>query len=215
MPRVDELDHILAESTAAIDAEYFLLPIDGGNPVYRERVYCYELYHQMRMRWPPQTQCRYLLNGEVDKRGHELMRRRGVSMNRSPDLLVHCPGFMDGNHAIIEVKPSIASLEGIRKDLTTLALFRNLADYQRGIYLIYGHSVPRRFAQRIEQVAAVVDRPGGLEVWFHSDLHAPARRFGILRETPAGVEFVETPASSAKNLPKQAPIRAVGSSRIE
>ncbi len=64
--RMEELDHILAEATSAIEADYFRLPIDGGIPVFRERVYCYELYHQMRSRWPPRSQCRYLLNGEVD-----------------------------------------------------------------------------------------------------------------------------------------------------
>jgi hypothetical protein len=45
---MDELTGILAAATAAIEPGYFRLNIDGGSPVYRERVYCYELYHQMR-----------------------------------------------------------------------------------------------------------------------------------------------------------------------
>ena len=44
---MEELDLVIQEATAAIDAMYFQLPVDGGDPVYRERVYCYELYHQM------------------------------------------------------------------------------------------------------------------------------------------------------------------------
>nr|WP_298724321.1 hypothetical protein [uncultured Steroidobacter sp.] len=57
---------ILQAATAAIDADYFLLPVSGReNPMYRERVYCYELYHQIRKYWAEDT--RYTLAGEVDK----------------------------------------------------------------------------------------------------------------------------------------------------
>src|SRR5262245_39939149 len=51
-PVMNMLSNLLALATADIDQEYFQLPIHGGGPVYRERVYCYELYHQMRRRWP-------------------------------------------------------------------------------------------------------------------------------------------------------------------
>ena len=47
-PVMNELSDVLADATRSIEAEYFHLSIDGGGPVYRERVYCYELYHQMR-----------------------------------------------------------------------------------------------------------------------------------------------------------------------
>jgi hypothetical protein len=63
---MEQFTQILREATAAIPPEYFLLPIHGGDSVYRERVYCYEFYHQMRRLWPPD--CPYRLNGEVDKR---------------------------------------------------------------------------------------------------------------------------------------------------
>jgi hypothetical protein len=130
--QMEELSNILAEATAKIDREYFLLPIAGGEPVYRERVYCYELYHQMRKLWPPRDECRYLLNGEVDKRAHALMEQRGF-YGEKPDLLVHGPGEMADNHAIIEVKNSDVSRSGIENDLSKLACFRNQAGYQRGI----------------------------------------------------------------------------------
>jgi hypothetical protein len=64
---MEQLTEILRQATAAISNDYFLLPIRGADPVYRERVYCYELYHQMRLRWPQGSPCR--LNGEVDKSG--------------------------------------------------------------------------------------------------------------------------------------------------
>src|ERR1700685_2056549 len=65
---MEQFTQILRDTTAAIPPEYFLLPIHGGDPVYRERVYCYEFYHQMRRLWPADSLDR--LNGEVDKRSH-------------------------------------------------------------------------------------------------------------------------------------------------
>lgn len=95
---MEQLTQILQDATAAIGAEYFLLPIHGAGPVYRERVYCYELYHQMRLRWPPA--CIYRLNGEVDKMDHPYFQDGGEP---KPDLLVHEPGH-GNNYAVIEVK---------------------------------------------------------------------------------------------------------------
>lgn len=104
-----QLTQILQGATAAIGAEYFLLPIHGAGPVYRERVYCYELYHQMRLRWPPDSV--YRLNGEVDKIGHPYFQDGGEP---KPDLLVHEPGH-GNNYAIIEVKSCEAAADGISR----------------------------------------------------------------------------------------------------
>jgi hypothetical protein len=41
-----DFSDILRAATSQIGEEYFCIAIAGGNPVYRERVYCYELYHQ-------------------------------------------------------------------------------------------------------------------------------------------------------------------------
>src|ERR1700683_1803216 len=113
---MDELTGILAAATAAIGPGYFRLNIDGGSPVYRERVYCYELYHQMRLRWP--SSCPFVLNGEVDKAAHPILMKLGAS-GAKPDMLVHRPGRMAGNYAVIEIKSENASRTGIRKDIAT------------------------------------------------------------------------------------------------
>lgn len=78
---MDELGTILSEAAGAVDAMYFQLNIDGGDPVYRERVYCYELYHQMRCRWPSDGQ--FYLNGEVDKSAHPILKKRGVTHEKT------------------------------------------------------------------------------------------------------------------------------------
>jgi hypothetical protein len=129
-----ELTDVLMGATAHIGPEYFCLTVHGGGPVYRERVYCYELYHQMRLRWPIEGP--FQLSGEVDKTAHPILSQLGASYAK-PDLLVHGPGDMGLNHAIVEVKSLMARPAGIRKDLKTLALFRADVGYARAIYLIY------------------------------------------------------------------------------
>ena len=110
---MQELTGILEAATAGIGPTYFRLSIDGGDPIYRERVYCYELYHQMRQRWPSSSE--FFLNGEIDKAAHPILRQLGAT-NTKPDLLIHRPGYMSGNHAIVEVKHCRTSPKGIAKD---------------------------------------------------------------------------------------------------
>jgi hypothetical protein len=79
---VETLRHLLAAVTERVDDEYFLLPVadqNGGEPIIqnRERVYQYELYHQLRLEWP---------NWDWPGRAGEGRRRRSgreVSGNRS------------------------------------------------------------------------------------------------------------------------------------
>jgi hypothetical protein len=126
----------LVAATAQIADEYILLPIDGAPlPIYRERVYCYELYHQLRVQMGDNFG--YSLGGEVDKRAHPIMGGRDIT-NVKPDLLVHRPGDMGGNLTVIEVKPVNANRRDIQKDLRTLTAFRQRGRYHRAIYLIYG-----------------------------------------------------------------------------
>lgn len=162
---MEQLTEILRQATAAIGNGYFLLPIHGADPVYRERVYCYELYHQMRLRWPAGSP--YRLNGEVDKSAHPYFQQMDAGKPK-PDLLVHQPGSGEYNHAVIEVK-SVAG-QDIQKDLETLSLFRNIG-YERAIYLIYGAddrvAKVRSLAERVPHLAPI-------ELWLHLAPNAPA-----------------------------------------
>jgi hypothetical protein len=169
---MDELSPVLAEATQAIEPGYFRLAIDGGDPVYRERVYCYELYHQMRLRWP--QNCPFYLNGEIDKAAHPILSNLGAGQAK-PDLLIHQPGYMNGNHAIIEVKCTRARNKGIRKDIETVALFLGRVGYQRGIYLIYGDEFDRSFMDRIFAAAVEIGQLPEIEIWLHAAPGEPAR----------------------------------------
>jgi hypothetical protein len=167
-----ELSRIIAHATQAIEPSYFRIDIDGGDPVYRERVYCYELYHQMRMLWP--ANCSYYLNGELDKAAHPIFTKLGVRPSK-PDLLVHTPGYMTGNHAVIEVKFAGTSNRNIRKDIKTLSTFMNRAGYERAIYLIYGDVDADRLINRVTKVAERTGMAAGIELWVHGNPRQPAR----------------------------------------
>lgn len=145
MPRLDHREEAfnrfilcLRAATARVGPDYIQLPVAGfQNPVsiYRERVYCYELYHQLRIEMGDDFG--FSLSGEVDKRSHPLIKGRGLT-NAKPDLLVHIPGDMGGNLVAIEVKPVNALRPNIKKDLITLTAFRHSGGYYQAIYLIYG-----------------------------------------------------------------------------
>jgi hypothetical protein len=173
-----ELTDILSNATQAIERNYFHLEIDGSDPVYRERVYCYELYHQMRMRWPNNT--KYCLNGEIDKAAHPILRKLGAD-HIKPDFLIHKPGHMGSNHAIIEVKTKNAPPDGIKKDLESLAIFINRVQYQRAIYLIYGYDIdPQKMFEKIQSIAEQISDLPNIEIWFHLYHSHPAFHFNTI-----------------------------------
>lgn len=123
-------------ATSRIEPHYFHLPVvyqEQG--IERERVYCYELYHLLRSHWSLADH--YKLAGEVDKSGHPLFRREDI-FRKKPDFIVHQPGTMERNLAVVEVKPINASRDAIDKDIETISGFLRHADYFGGIYLVYG-----------------------------------------------------------------------------
>lgn len=168
---MNQLTQILSEATSAVNNGYFHLHVDGGGPVYRERVYCYELYHQMRLRWPDDSQ--YYLNGEVDKTAHPILCRLGAGRVK-PDLLVHQPGYMTGNHAVIEVKSSKAPVSGIKKDLKNLSLFVDTVGYKRAIYLIYGFGANDDMLLQVQRIAEEIEQLAPIELWIHSHVNQSA-----------------------------------------
>ncbi|MDP3455081.1 hypothetical protein [Methyloversatilis sp.] len=159
-----QLTDLLVDATARIECKYFQVELDGGDPIYRERVYCYELYHQLRCLWP--TECDFSLNGELDKAAHPILRELGADYAK-PDLLVHRPGYMSGNNTIIEVKSSRAPSAGIEKDLRTLALFRTKVGYERAVYLLFGFEAEAA-AERVQRVAEQLGELPPIELWLHS-----------------------------------------------
>jgi hypothetical protein len=126
---------MVSAAASRISTPYFQLPVAGlEDSVYRERVYCYELYHQLRCGW---NGFDFNLGGEVDKGGHPLFRD-GPYAKAKPDLLVHRPGDMEHNLACVEVKPSLRPAGEFNEDMRKLTWFCRNARYHRGLFLVYG-----------------------------------------------------------------------------
>jgi hypothetical protein len=111
----------------------------------------------------------------VDKAGHRLLRQLEADRYK-PDFLVHIPGDVGGNFTAMEVKPSTASLDAVKKDLRTLALFSHSVGYQRVIYLVYGYRAERA-AQRIQRARTEINGTEDIEIWLHPDVAVLATRW--------------------------------------
>ena len=166
------LRQLLAAATEGIDAEHFMLThatLTGSTRRYRERVYCYELYHQLRRCWPPDFP--YSLDGEPDKRNHQWFE--GELSNVNPDLIIHRLGVMEHNLCAVEVKPASAKPYKLRADITGLKLLvSSFVDYGLGILLVYGGCRPAKLQNARTQCGARV------EVWWHEAPGIPARPVG-------------------------------------
>jgi hypothetical protein len=136
-------------ATGSIDGRYFDLPVARRGPIKRERVYCYELYHQLRLALGSR---RLTLSAEPDKRGNPDFGQRNAP---NPDLILHLPGSHRHNAAVIEVecRPDLSHL---KKDLKTLKLMQSKG-YRKLILLLFGvGQVPW---QKLSSAALAADLP--------------------------------------------------------
>jgi hypothetical protein len=164
----------LSQATALIGPEYVSVSTAGSEtPRMRERVYSYELYHQLRCIAGDSGPLRVM--GELDKRGHAT-----ISAAVAPDLVCHTPGAMTDNALVVEIKSAYAPISGVRKDLGNLTFFRSEAHYGRAILLVYG---PTARVARIQAVARAYARDGYgrpidialIELWWHGTVGERAR----------------------------------------
>jgi len=147
----------ISRACRAIVSDYMFLPVYGlEDPQYRERVYCYELYHQLRA-FIPSRSFPYSLSGEIDKQGHPLIRGNHLD-NVKPDLAVHVPGDMSRNLCVIEVKPISAGTKDIANDLRKASEFCRKGGYYSGCFLLYG----TRTEDSIDSVTARVKTSAAL-----------------------------------------------------
>lgn len=147
---------LLLETCSAVQKPWFLLPVarEDRASVHRERVYCYELYHQLRVRTEGHTAVgspAYVLSGEIDKAGLHTVIANGT---HKPDLVWHVPG--EGLNAVVaEVKTTSNWVRGgVRKDLQTLAAFLTAGDraYERGVLLMFGPGEEDVIAQSVREL---------------------------------------------------------------
>ena len=127
--------NMIQESIRKVDRKYFMLETTyEPSGIVRERVFCYELYHQIRIHHDNNT---ITLNGEIDKAGHTKFEEQD---RKNPDFVFHIPGQMEGNTSVVEVKGKLVK-EDVIKDFNTLTTFVKKYNYKFGIFIIYNHSL--------------------------------------------------------------------------
>ena len=166
------------EATTKIRCEYFKLHVGYSvEPIYRERAYCYELYHQVRILLGDEFP--YLLSGEIDKRGYEKIVRQCGEIK--PDFLVHQPGTMstDANLAIIEVKPITVDLPDFKGDLEKLRCMVDMDDgYYRAIMLVYGNGgLGRQIKECYSRLCGI--SPDKFELFHHAEAGNQAMKITV------------------------------------
>jgi len=129
---------LLAAGTRRIGIEYFEIQRFKQDKQFRERTYCYELYHQMRCFAGTEFGCNdLLLMGELDKVSHHDFSTTRIH-GAKPDFVFHHPGVPDKNHTVIEVKLTVTKPETWVEDLATLDGFMDAPDYSFGVLLLVG-----------------------------------------------------------------------------
>ena len=137
MKKIAKLVELIKHALQAIEPSYFNLKTTyEPSGIVRERVFCYELYHQMRLLMTEEHG--FSLNGEIDKRGHLDFK---PEHRKNPDFVFHIPGTHSGNAIVMEVKGRIDyHNRELQEDFKTLLNFVSNYHYQMGIFLLYNHS---------------------------------------------------------------------------
>lgn len=145
---IERFIDLIGSSLNLIKQEYFMITTTYRPlGIVRERVFCYELYHQMRCLQEEMGLGEIHIHGEIDKSGHDLFR----DAPRNPDFIFHVPGTMDNNSIVVEVKGSIRDKAGVLKDLQTLSKFTDdKHKYCCGILVIFNTSM-EEFKRLVEE----------------------------------------------------------------
>ena len=128
---------LIKDALDEVTQDYYHILTTYSLDVVRERVFCYELYHQIRKIQGANGCCQFNIHGELDKRGHELIAREDWKI---PDFIFHVPGSMEGNALIVEVKGTI-TVQGVSKDLETLKAFCSKYGYQQGLWILFNYNL--------------------------------------------------------------------------
>jgi hypothetical protein len=134
---------LLLEATSSVSKPYFRLPTynpetpNESVEKWRERVYCYELYHQTRIRLDD-IETDLIFQGEVDKKTHPQFGIEAIK-GVKPDFLYHIPGAgTEGNFVVIEVGSINNVKEKFQSDVLTLKNMMEMVGYRFAIMLIFG-----------------------------------------------------------------------------
>ena len=139
--KIESFVEMIKGSLDNVGDEYYKITTTyESSGIVRERVFCYELYHQMRSVQSARGLTDVQIHGEIDKSGHIAFDRNS---RKNPDFVFHVPGMMKGNAIVVEVKGKIEGnyQEGVYKDIVTLSKFTdNKHYYHSGVLIIYNYT---------------------------------------------------------------------------
>ena len=139
--KIESFVEMIKGSLDNVGDEYYKITTTyESSGIVRERVFCYELYHQMRSVQSARGLTDVQIHGEIDKSGHIAFDRNS---RKNPDFVFHVPGMMKGNAIVVEVKGKIEGnyQEGVYKDIVTLSKFTNNKHYYHsGVLIIYNYT---------------------------------------------------------------------------
>ena len=139
---VESFIQLIRDALENVGDEYYKLTTTYRTlGVVRERIFCYELYHQMRLIQSTRGLTDIQIHGEIDKSGHVGFVRNA---RKNPDFVFHVPGMMEGNAIVVEVKGKLEGTyqDGICKDIGTLSKFTDNRYYYRlGVLIIYNYNL--------------------------------------------------------------------------
>jgi hypothetical protein len=168
---------LLKRAVQAVGAEYcsvgYLANRDGKeHSKFAERVFCYELYHQVMIHWEQEgVPDKAVVHGELAKSAYFKTRLIAAFEGRGtyPDLLFHQPGSMDWNLVVVEVKGSRCRASDLKHDVIKLRAYLTGGRYAIGVLLVVGEDDPR---SRVR--AALGPSDDGIRVlWKHPSGMAP------------------------------------------
>ena len=137
---IHQIIGVVKTAIEQISSDYFKIATTyKKSGIVRERVFCYELYYQIRKITDDETSqidFNSVLNGEIDKRGHIEFAEKD---RKNPDFVFHTQGTFEDNNVVIEVKGKL-NKAGIKKDFLTLLTFVSKYNYKAGIFILYNHS---------------------------------------------------------------------------
>lgn len=165
---------MLEKATCRIGECYFESNITDKNSkikkIFRERIYCYELYHQMRILWPQEEPL--VLHGEYDKTGSQFFAGTSVK-GVKPDFLIHKAGDTNNNVLAMEVKAVTAKLMDIKCDLEKLSLMQSEAGYTLTVFLLFGENA-KEIAKNIQALRSEWRIDSNTEIWAHEKWNTAA-----------------------------------------
>ena len=148
--------------------DYFCVELPDGSQAYQERIFAYELYHQVRLQFDEH----WYVNGEFLK-GLSLVPRVNRKNRVIPDLVIHQPATMESNLLAVEIKSSM-NLTAVRL-LADLKKLEMLTDphhglgFSLGIMLIVNADFKQVFAQANkdlkDEIAQTLEKGPRVAIW--------------------------------------------------